>query len=186
VNPQTNRLQWQFVAVAVGVCLGLSVAAYALGVQPLLERREAETRRRSDLQERRQTASQLSASLADVQHQLATAKQALAKTSLRLQPAVLVNQRLEAIARLATECGVALDEMHPGVPADSTHYQTVPLRVVGSGRYPACTAFLRKLRGTFGDMGIRSFQASSSGTSPAEPTALFQAELVWYTELPRK
>ena len=79
---------------------------------------------------------------------------------------MLVNQRLEAIARLATECGVALDEMHPGVPADSTHYQTVPIRVVGSGRYPACTAFLRKLRGTFGDMGIRSFQASSSGTTP--------------------
>ena len=91
MNPQPNRFQWQFVAIAAGVCLGLSVAAYALGVQPLLERRAADALKHTELQERRQNASQLSASLADVQHQLATAKQALAKTSLRLQPAVLVN-----------------------------------------------------------------------------------------------
>ena len=186
MNPQPNRLQWQFVAVAAGVCLGLTVAAYALGVQPLMERRDRQEVLRQDLQTRRQAASDLASSLADVQNQLSTAKQALAKTSIRLQPAVLVNQRLEAIARLATECGVALDEMHPGTPADSRHYQTVPIRIVGSGRYPACTMFLRKLRGTFGDMGIRSFQTGSSGNTPAQPTALFQAELVWYTELPRK
>jgi Tfp pilus assembly protein PilO len=172
--------------VAVAACAGLTLGAYAIGVRPLLEQRERETLQHDLLQDRRATASQLGATVSDLQRELADAKTALERTTLRLQPATLVNQRLEAVAQLANDAGVALDEMRPGAAVDSTHYQTVPIRIVGSGRYPACTTFLRKLRGTFGDMGIRSFQTGSSGSTPAQPTALFQAELVWYTELPRK
>jgi Tfp pilus assembly protein PilO len=186
MNPQTNQFPWQLVTIAAGACLGLTVAAYALGVQPLIERQRRDDALREQLQEQRQTASDKASSLADLQRQLADAKLVLAKTPLRLQPAVLINQRLEAVARLATECGVALDEMRPGAPSDSAHYQTVPIRIVGNGRYPACTTFLRKLRANFGDMGVRSFQTASAGNQPAEPTALFQAELVWYTQPPRK
>ena len=47
------------------------------------------------------------------------------------------------------------------------------LRIVGGGRYPACAAFLRKLRQTFGDMGVRQFMVSNvSGSVPtATPAA---------------
>jgi Tfp pilus assembly protein PilO len=186
VKDHTTHFPWQLCALAVAVCLGLTLAGYAVGVQPLLERRQRELSQRDELQARRATASDLAASVAALQHDSSDARQALARTSLRLQPATLVNQRLEALARLATECGVSLDEMRPGTAADSTHYQTVPIRIVGGGRYPACVTFMRNLRKTFGDMGVRSFVAANNSTIPAEPAAMFQAELVWYTELPRK
>ena len=186
MSDQPTAFPWKPAGVAAGACLGLTVLAYAVGVQPLLETRQHAAAQEGQLEERRATASELTATVTDLQRDLGKAKLDLARTPLRLQPAALINQRLEAVAQLAGECGVALDEMRPGAAADSPHYQTVPIRIVGSGRYPACTAFLRKLRGTFGDMGIRSFQTGNSGASPAKPTALFQADLVWYTELPHK
>jgi Tfp pilus assembly protein PilO len=186
VKEQANHFPWQLCCVAVAGCIGLSVAAYMLGISPLLQQREHDTAQQQLLADRRATASQVSSAVANVQRDLAAAKQALANTPVRLQPATLVNQRLEAVARVATECGVALDEMRPGSAADSTHFQTVPIRIVGSGRYPACATFLRTLRATFGDMGVRTFQAANSAAASATPSALFQAELVWFTELPRK
>jgi Tfp pilus assembly protein PilO len=187
MTEQPKRFPWQIAAVAAGVCLGASVAAYALGAQPLVRHRQAEAARAAELHERRDRAGQLGAELSALQRQLDDARQALARTPLRLQPATLVNQRVEAITRLATDCNVALDEMRPGPPVDSTHYQTVAIRIVGRGRYPAFTTFLRKLRATFGDVGVRSFSASSDPRAQADSaTAVFQAELIWYTELPRK
>jgi Tfp pilus assembly protein PilO len=186
MNEQPKQFPWKPAGVAAGAGLGLTVVAYVLGVEPLLETRRHAAEQQQQLEDRRATASQLTATLADLQRDLGRTKLDLARTPLRLQPATLVNQRLEAIARLAGECRVALDEMRPGAAADSTHYQTVPIRIVGSGSYPACTTFLRKLRRTFGDMGLRTFNAANIAPGAPDPTAAFQAELVWFTELPRK
>jgi Tfp pilus assembly protein PilO len=183
---QPKQFPWKPAGVAAGACLGLTVLAYLVGVQPLLETRRHAAEQQEQLEAREATAEQLTATLVDLQRDLGKAKLDLARTPLRLQPASLVNQRLEAVAQLAGECGVALDEMRPGTAVDSPHYQTVPIRIVGSGRYPACTKFLRKLRHAFGDMGMRTFNATNAAAAAAEPNAVFQAELVWFTELPRK
>jgi Tfp pilus assembly protein PilO len=172
--------------VAAVACIGLTVAAYAVGVRPLLARHQHEAAQRELLAERSAAIADGNAALAGLNRELADAKEALARTPLRLQPAALINQRLEAVARLASECGVSLDEMRPGSPADSTHYQTVPIRIVGGGTYPACATFLRKLRRTFGDMGVSTFSAANATPSARTALASFQAELVWFTETPRK
>ena len=179
---------WQMITVAVGACLGLTVAAYALGVRPLMDRRAQASAQLQTLTDRRATASRLAAEAADLQREVNAGKEILARSPVRLQPAALINQRLAAVTRLATECGLSLDEVRPGNAVDSTHFQTVPIRIVGGGRYPACAAFLRNLRQTFGDIGVRQFMVSNvSGSVPsATPAANFQAELVWFTELPRK
>jgi Tfp pilus assembly protein PilO len=179
---------WQMIAIAAGACLGLTVAAYALGVRPLMDRQTQEFARRETLKDRRATASRLAGEAADLQREVNAGKDLLARSPVRLQPAALINQRLAAVTRLATDCGLSLDEVRPGNAVDSTHFQTVPIRIVGGGRYPACATFLRNLRQTFGDMGVRQFLVSNaSGSAPsATPAANFQAELVWFTELPRK
>lgn len=186
MNDEPKQFPWQLAGVAAGVCVGLTVVAYLLGVQPLLETRQHAAAQQAQLQERHATASQLTSTLEDLRRELGNAKLELARTPLRLQSATLVNQRLQAVAQLATECGVALDEMRPGAAADSTHYQTVPIRIVGSGPYAKCALFLRDLRRTFGDMGVRTFNAANSEPGSPQPNAIFQAELVWFTELPRK
>jgi Tfp pilus assembly protein PilO len=188
VNDELDRkFPWQTVAAAVVVCVGLTAAAYALGVGPLRQRHADAEAAREVLRERRAEGARVAASVAELQRELAGAKAEMERSPLRLQPAVRVNQRLEAIAWLASECGLALDEMRPGTPSDSTHYQTVPIRIVGAGGYAACATFLRRLRVTFGDMGVRTFDASNNAITPtAAPSAMFQAELVWFTEPPRK
>jgi Tfp pilus assembly protein PilO len=187
-DKQTKNTPWQMIGVAVAACLGITVAAYALGVRPLIERQAHETAQREQLRDRRQAASRLAGELADLQRQLNADKEILARTPVRLQSATLVNQRLAAVTKLATDCGLALDEVRPGNAADSTHFQRVPIRIVGGGSYPACAAFLRKLRGSFGDMGVNQFMLTTvnAAQASATPTASFQAELVWFTELPRK
>jgi Tfp pilus assembly protein PilO len=184
-SPQ-HPFPWQLAAVAAVACAGLTVGAYAVGVRPILAQRQHESAQREALQDKRATASDLSGKATDLERELTAAKEVLARTPVRLQPATLVNERLVALARLATECGLALDEVRPGNPTDATHYQTVPIRIVGSGSYPSCATFLRNLRKTFGDMGIRTFNAANVGAVSATPSANFQAELVWFTELPRK
>jgi Tfp pilus assembly protein PilO len=179
---------WQMIAVAVGACLGLTVAAYAFGVRPLIDRQARDSAERAELKDRRAAASRLAGEVAELQRDVNAGKEILARSPVRLQPAALINQRLAAVTRLATDCGLSLDEVRPGNAVDSTHFQTVPIRIVGGGRYPACATFLRNLRQTFGDMGVRQFLVSNvSGSMPsATPAASFQAELVWFTELPRK
>lgn len=187
-DPRTKSHAWQMIAIAAGVCLGLTVAAYALGVRPLMDQATHDSALREELKDRRATASRLAGEAADLQREVNAGKELLARSPVRLQPAALINQRLAAVTQLATECGLSLDEVRPGIGVDSTHFQTVPIRLVGGGRYPACATFLRKLRQTFGDMGVRQFMVSNvSGSIPSEtPAASFQAELVWFTELPRK
>lgn len=185
-DQQNHNFSWHIGMAAVATCIGLTVAAYAVGVRPMLQQREQDELQRASLEERRATAAERATQLADLQRDLAETKDALARSPIRLQAATLVNQRLEAIARVATECGVGLDEMRPGSAADSTHFQTVPIRIVGNGTYPACATFLRRLRRTFGDMGVGTFHAGNNAPSGTAPTATFQAELIWFTALPRK
>jgi Tfp pilus assembly protein PilO len=176
------------IGIAAGVCVALTAAAYAAGVRPMMDRQARQSALRETLNDRRATASRLAGEAIDLQREVNAGKETLAKSPVRLQPAALINQRLAAIARLATDCGLSLDEVRPGSAADSTHFQTVPVRIAGGGRYPACAAFLRKLRQNYGDMGVRQFTVANVGGSvpSATPAASFQAELVWFTELPRK
>ena len=185
-NASAPPFPWHTVGVAAAVCVALTVAAYAVGVRPLLARHQHEAAQRNLLAERTAATSQATATLAGLNRDLTEAKEALARTPLRLEHASSINLRLEAVAQLASECGVSLDEMRPGSPADSTHYQTVPIRIVGGGSYPACATFLRKLRRKFGDIGVSTFSAANANPGTKETLASFQAELVWFTELPRK
>lgn len=186
-EPSTKRFPWHFAAGAALVCVGLTVASYAVGVGPLLAQHQAGLALGRELDDRGKEAGELAAGVSDLQRDLTAANGELARMPLRLQPASRVNGRLEAVARLATECGLSLDEMRPGGAVDAAHYQTVPLRILGAGDYPACARFLRRLRETFGDMGVRTFTASyRGGGASATATAVFQAELVWFTELPRR
>ncbi len=118
-------------------CAGLSVAAYALGVQPALAAREADEAYAADLQGRRQNAADLAATLATARQKLEQTRREVAGLPLRLELAAGVNQRLAKLADLATAAGLEINEVQPGAAADAPHYQVVPIRISGTGTYPA-------------------------------------------------
>jgi len=70
--------------------------------------------------------------------------------------------------------------MRPGVIAESADYQAVPILIAGSGTYPNCAKFLHKLRHTFPDTAVRSFETTNNSASPDSPAATFQFELTWH------
>jgi len=65
-------------------------------------------------------------------------------------------------------------------PADGPDYQTVPILIARSGTYPNCAKFLHRLRKEFPDTAVRSFETTNNSSSPDNPTATFQVELVWH------
>lgn len=172
---------WRIYAAGVLVCAGLSAAAYFFGVEPALAQREASAVSAAELDARRQRATDLAESLGSIRRTLAQTTREVEALPLRLEPAGNINHRLARIADLADELGLGLDEVQPDVPVDGSHYQTVPIRIGGSGTYPACADFLHRLRTHFPDVSVRSFEITNPQPSREHPTATFRVELVWYT-----
>lgn len=165
------------------VCVMLAASAYLLGIRPAMARNEVQASRQVELRAARQKAAGLLIQRNNVQNQLKAAEDALRNQTLALQPASMVNQRLAALTDMATqECGLTIDEMRPGPPDAGTNSQLVPILMAGSGTYPKCAKFLHRLRKTFPDTAVRSFETTNNSASPDMPTATFQFELIWHAE----
>ncbi len=158
----------------------LTLGSYGLCFRPLQRRQAERIERQAQLSELRQTAFRHSSALVALNRQLATARKDLESAPLRLQPATRINQRLDELARLAHDCGLALNEIQPGAATTYADYQTVAIRISGSGTYPAVASFLHTIRQSFPDTGVRSFD--SANTSPADgKSATFRFDLLWFT-----
>jgi len=167
--------------ISLAVCGVISSIGYYVGIAPalagLVERRAQE----NDLADRRHNVSRLATEILETRQQLAAAKKDLASLPLRLEPASAVNRRINWLASVAGESGVTLDEIQPQPAIDGPHYQTVPIRVAGSGEFPACAAFLHVLRERFPDTSVRSFDIQNAQPNPDKNVAAFRIELDWHT-----
>lgn len=180
-SPRQRKAFWQVTAAGVTACLAATAGGYVLGVSPALDHL---TERRANLDElatRRQKAIDLRADAAAAAKRLVDARREVADLPLRLEPASAVNRRLNRLAEAAAAAGVALNEMQPQPAADGRHYQTVPIRVAGTGSYPACAAFLHALRAQFPDTAVRSVDATNAAPGRTGNVATFRLELDWHT-----
>ena len=162
-------------------CALVSTGAYFVGVRPAVARHADQASVRVELRAARQKAAALLGTRNGTQSQLNAVNEALQRQALRLDPVSTVNQRLSSLTDLATrECGLVIDEMRPGAIAEGADYQTVPILIAGSGTYPRCAKFLHRLRQTFPDTSVRSFETTNNSASPDSPAATFQFELTWH------
>lgn len=181
---------WRIYAAGAVACAAVSGGAYLFGLRPVLAHRDAYAAEADELQARREKARAVSAALATARFQLDGTTRDVAALPLKLEPGSAVNARLARLAEVAAEAGLVLDEVRPGPPVAGPHYEALPIRVGGTGTYPACAAFLHRLRDQFPDVGVKAFDcANPSGAldtkSPTGPVASFRADLAWYT-LPAK
>lgn len=169
-----------YVAGAV-VCALLSAGAYFFGVRPAAARHEEQASRHLELKAARKKAAALLTARNAAQAQLQSIETALKSQTLRLEPASTVNHRLAKITDLATkDCHLVIDELRPGVIAESGDYQSIQIFIAGSGTYPNCAKFLHRLRQKFPDTAVRSFETTNNSASPDAPAATFQFELAWH------
>jgi len=163
------------------VCAVVSAGAYAFGVHPALARHSEHKARQAELKAARLKAASLIGTRNNALAQLAEVNKAVDDLPLRLEPAGTVNQRLARLTELATkECLLTIDEMRSGTIIEGADYKSVPILIAGSGTYPACARFLHKLRKTFPDTAVRSFETTNNSASPDSPAATFHFDLVWH------
>ena len=180
-QPEQRAYSRKVAMIGLAACLGISAAGYFIGIAPalagLVERRSQE----KDLAGQKDKSRDLAAELKDTRRNLVTARQEQAELPLRLEPASAVNRRLNQFAVVAGESKVTLNEIQPGAATEGQHYRTVPIRIGGSGSYPACAALLHNLRERFPDTTIQSFDLQNAAPGQGDNLASFRMELAWHT-----
>jgi hypothetical protein len=84
---------------------------------------------------------------------------------------------LAKITDLAGETHLSVTEVRPGSATDGRDFDAVPISIAGTGSYPACAAFLHRLRSEFPDTAVKSFRATQADGG----NAIFSFDLLWYT-----
>ena len=161
------------------VCALLVLLGYLIGIRPLVVRRKEMAAQEAALDDRYRDAAKLAGTVTALKKRLAGVKKELAESPVKLQPANRINERIARVADLAADCGMKIDEIQPDKSFSTPRFQTVPIRVVGSGNFKACVKLLRTFRDAFPDTAISSFELKGNPRQPAAP-ARFQVELLWY------
>jgi Tfp pilus assembly protein PilO len=170
-------------AVAVGICLLLSLPFCFARVNPLMRPKDyaagQEAHLEAHLEALRSSAAKLAGSVADEKGKLEELRRTLDREKIELQSARQVNSRIARLTELAARAGLEVDEVAPGKADIGPRYETVPLRLRGSGSYPTCAAFLCQLIKTFPDTSVVSFELSGDPQKPRTP-GIFHVNLRWY------
>jgi hypothetical protein len=111
--------------------------------------------------------------------QLAAAKASLAHNPIHLEDASRMNRRLARINELAAGRGLRVQGVDPGAINRGTRYQTIDIKLAGSGGYLGCVQFLRDLHDQFPDTAVSAFRLSGNPQETDQP-ASFAFDLRWY------
>ena len=177
----SSQARWKLIwTAAAATVVAVTFAVYTAAIQPALAHRAQRQQLNAELAQRKSKSAALAGELADVGKQLKAVNQSLAHARLRLQPASLVNDRLERLADLANDCGLSIDQVHPGDVTDTAHFEIVSIKLGGTGSFPACGKFLHQLHDVFPDTGVRALEVTNQSPSPVKPMLKFDLELTWY------
>lgn len=175
------------------VALLMLIGAGAAGVRPLVAHRVAAHELSAAMMQARDRSDAARAQLGTVRERAAMLNRDLAAHAVQLRPATALNEQLGAVTALAQRAGLRVQQVSPGKAGAGARYTTVPVRVTGSGTYPAVASFLAALHEhepTTAVAGV-TIHGEGGGTGPVSPAAgsaraaAFTLDLVWYA-LPAK
>jgi Tfp pilus assembly protein PilO len=168
-------------AALLAVCALAALPLCLPTVNPLLRPMGYLADQRNQLNVLRDNTASLAQGLANQQRQLKRLHKNLEKHKIQLQSAGNLNRRIAKLTSLAAGSGLEVDEILPGRPSRGGKHETVPVRLLASGSYPTCVAFLSKLKRTFPDTSVGSFELSGTPANPKAP-AHFRLHLYWYVQ----
>ncbi len=175
------------------VALLLLVGASVAGVRPLLAHRAAAQELSAAMTDARNRSDAARAQLGTVRERAASLKRELAENAVSLRPASALNEQLGTVTALAQRVGLRVQQVSPGKATVGTRSTTVPVRVTGSGTYPAVASFLAALHEGEATTAVAGVSIRSEGGAQgplntvdgSSPGAAFTLDLVWYA-LPAK
>ena len=117
--------------------------------------------------------------MVDQRARLVDIQASLIKERIHLESARNINQRIARLTSLAAGTGLNVNEVLPGATVRGERFDSVPVRMNGTGSYPMCVAFLCKLTRTFPDTSVGSFELAGNPQKPGSP-AEFHVDLIWH------
>lgn len=176
----TKWKSWHVDAAGALLCVAMFALVYFAGIGPLLSRRAAYETLRNDLDLERREVVKAASSLDDLQEQISSATRDLAESRIHLQSADRINRRIAELTDLVMESGLKIDIIEPGGVIKRTWYNTVAIRLEGSGECRKSMLFLHELREMFPDMVVSSLRLSA-GPPPATSQGSFRLDVLWCT-----
>ncbi len=174
-------ISWRLVThlAGAGFLVVCSLVFYIGGVRSLMHGQKDAQAHLDALQRRRTIAAELEQSLKEREGKLLDARKTLKNDSFQLRPSGEVNKRIAEIARLVGECGLKLDEIQPAKATVGPRFDTVPIRLVGSGNYSTCVALLHRLWVEFPDTAVVSLEMEGNPNDSRVSTK-FRIDLLWH------
>ncbi len=167
--------EWRMDSIGVAVFIALTGLAYLLEFEPAMRDRDALRAGATELADKRETSTRLQSTIYSLNNQI-QARQAAQATELKLQPPTQINDRLSALSTLATDHGLTVEAIEPGEAKGAVRYSTIPIRILGRGKYPQVARFIHALRTELPDTSVTDLAISGAGDTA--PTVTLN--LLWY------
>jgi Tfp pilus assembly protein PilO len=174
VNPTLN-----IDAAGIALLLALSAAFYFLAMDPLLDRQSVRLAQNEELARKRQQAAAIGAQLNTTRSRLASARELVDQSTLKLQTAVQLNQRAAELMALADACSMQVHEIHPKPAVHRDRFDVIPIHLSGTGAYRDAARFMHELHKTHPDVGIAGFELAGNPGDPRQP-ATFKLIVSWH------
>lgn len=180
MSPAVKRLTRTIDAAGAAACSTVVAAVIFGGLVPLMHRHGDADARRRDLARQQQRAATAKSSVTMLHARLAQAQADLARNPVRLEDARRINSRLARITALAIGHGLEVQGVEPGNVTRGPRYQTIAMKLTGSGGYRGCVQFLHDLHDQFPDTAVTAVRLSGNPQDPTATSAAFDFELRWY------
>ena len=175
----TNLKPRQLDLACAAVIVAAAVPLLMPRVNPLLHGGSLLEQQRAQLAIALRNEKDLHDFLVDQRARLAEIQAGMVKEKIRLESARNINQRIARLTSLAAGTGLSVNEVLPGATRRGERFDSVPVRMNGTGSYPMCVAFLCKLTSAFPDTSVGSFELAGNPQKPGSP-AEFHVDLIWH------
>jgi len=171
---------WRIDGIGAAICVAMTLATYFLAVRPRSRRHDVFAARQAEFNARQSESHQLSETARELERHKNSSAEQLQSGPLRLETPSETNRRLAKITDLANACGLKVNQIAPDALIVGARYGVVPIRLSGTGRYPTCVQFLRRLHEMFPDTAVAAIDLGATPNNP-EDLATFKFNLEWYT-----
>ncbi len=170
---------WAIDGIAMLFCLMVSAGVYGGLVAPMLSKRATLVQQKEQLTREEQKCSRLNSAVLAMRKRCNTLQEELETGAVQLDPTSRMNQRIAQLTALLQEHDLVLEDIQTLPAIAHRRCDLLPIRMVGTGNYPASTQFLNALYEELPDMTICNVSLSGA---PGVPTFIgqFAFDLCWF------
>ncbi len=165
--------------VACVMALAIASTAFWFGVKPVLLSEEDTRRLGSQMQQSNVQLEDAQSQFRQVRREIKTIRARLEQLAIVLDAPDQLASRQDEISRVFHEAGLTINQLSVGTVERGELLDVIPLRLSGSGAFPAVVATMHTVREVFPDMAVTLFQIGAAGGGEKRGVG-FSFDIAWY------